>query len=249
MKIRVIIPNLFTAANLFCGLLALYFIFQPFHYIDYAFYAILAAAFFDLIDGMAARLLKGQSEFGKQFDSLSDVVSFGVAPALLAFDVLNAWTPIKEPLDISSIIIFAAPALFAIAAGMRLAIFNTDSRQSNSFRGLPSPAAALLLSSFCLYWSGFFGDEHAVTSIIIASLVIAASMLIPFPLIALKLKSRDSKTLAIVMVLISLVLFRLFTWASFTLIILVYLAASPVIQYFSRIFASEGSAGDTHKQP
>lgn len=140
------IPNLITTLNLLSGVVAIFFAFHSTKMIgglpgyQWSMISIFAAAIFDFCDGAAARLLGAYSDVGKELDSLSDLVSFGVAPAML---LLNALLLITGGHWVS-FVSFLIPA----AGAMRLAKFNVDSTQSTSFAGLPIPANAL-------FWIGF----------------------------------------------------------------------------------------------
>ena len=161
------IPNLFTLINLFLGATAIICILQTgqaIAFINNEGYTmvdlpekitwgallIFCAAIVDFLDGFLARLLKATSPMGKQLDSLSDVVSFGVAPALIIYQLLRiSYAQEENGLDIS--IAFLLPALiFACAAAWRLAKFNLDESQQYSFKGLPTPAAGLFVASLPL---------------------------------------------------------------------------------------------------
>jgi CDP-diacylglycerol--serine O-phosphatidyltransferase len=161
------IPNLFTLINLFLGATAIILILQTgqtIAFINNEGYTmvdlpekitwgallIFCAAIVDFLDGFVARLLKATSPMGKQLDSLSDVVSFGVAPALIIYQLLRiSYAQEANGLDIS--IVFLLPALiFACAAAWRLAKFNLDESQQYFFKGLPTPAAGLFVASLPL---------------------------------------------------------------------------------------------------
>ena len=142
MKIWKHIPNLLTCANLVFGFYACILALSG----DYsgAMAAILVAAGFDFADGFAARLLNAFSPIGKDLDSLADVVSFGVAPGMMLFDFLNRLQQTVEwsnPLT-GKFFLLAACAIPVFSA-LRLAKFNNDKRQTDSFIGLPVPAHAL----------------------------------------------------------------------------------------------------------
>lgn len=137
-KIVKMIPNAITAMNLVCGVLGVVAV-LAYGSISYAFALMLCAAVFDFLDGLAARLLKAYSEIGKQLDSLSDLVSFGVLPAFMMFAITRyCHGPIK-----------LAPFIFVVFAAFRLAKFNCDDRQHDSFLGLPVPAAAIIAGALC----------------------------------------------------------------------------------------------------
>ncbi len=140
MKLIKHLPNAVTLCNLLCGCLAIVFAMQgTFHA---AFILILFGAFFDFCDGLTARALGAYSAIGKELDSLSDLVTFGVAPAIMGLKFLfyadSQW-------------LCYLPLLIALCAALRLAKFNTDESQKDSFSGLPTPASALLFSGLLLY--------------------------------------------------------------------------------------------------
>jgi CDP-diacylglycerol--serine O-phosphatidyltransferase len=118
--------------------------------LTWASVCIIIAALIDFLDGFAARLLKATSEMGKQLDSLSDVVSFGVAPAVIIYQLLKfSYAREENGLDVS--IIWLMPAfILACAAAYRLARFNLNTDQQYSFKGVPVPAVGLLVASFPL---------------------------------------------------------------------------------------------------
>lgn len=177
------IPNLFTLLNLFLGAIAIIFILQTgqtiafinndgFTMVDlpekitWGAVLIFCAAIVDFLDGFLARLFKATSPMGKQLDSLSDVVSFGVAPALIIYQLLRiSYAREENGLDVS--IAFLLPALvIACAAAWRLAKFNLDESQQFSFKGLPTPAAGLFVASLPLILK-FPPDLINITDLII----------------------------------------------------------------------------------
>lgn len=165
--IRGLIPNIFTLLNLFFGCMAVVFALQTNAVIIYvnddfsssfnlpekltwAAICIIIAACIDFLDGFVARLLKATSTLGKELDSLSDVVSFGVAPGVILYQLLKfSYAREENGLDVS--ILALAPAfILSCAAAYRLAKFNLDESQSLSFKGVPVPAVGLLIASFPL---------------------------------------------------------------------------------------------------
>lgn len=138
------IPNAITCAHLFTGCTGIVFAFHGRS--DIAAYAVFIAAFFDFLDGMAARLLKVHSDLGKQLDSLADVVSFGVLPSVIIYHLF--YLPNEDPNNLTWI--YFSAFFIAVFSALRLAKFNIDTRQSNSFIGLPTPASALFSASFPL---------------------------------------------------------------------------------------------------
>ncbi|MFA6127330.1 MAG: CDP-diacylglycerol--serine O-phosphatidyltransferase [Bacteroidales bacterium] len=140
------IPNTLTLLNLLCGSLAVMLALRG--YLREGAILVLAGFFFDLFDGMAARLLKAHSPIGKELDSLADVISFGLAPAALLFGIqeqLGEGGPFSLGLPAGTIILRLLPFLLPVSAGFRLAKFNIDERQSHQFIGLPTPANGLMV--------------------------------------------------------------------------------------------------------
>ncbi|HEU4469865.1 MAG TPA: CDP-alcohol phosphatidyltransferase family protein [Flavisolibacter sp.] len=161
------IPNLFTILNLIFGCMAIVYVLMPGQSIlvledggttdvilperiwQGALF-IFAAAVIDFLDGFLARLMKAQSEMGKQLDSLSDVVSFGVAPGVILYQLLRmAYAQQTNGLDVSAVTLMPA-FLFTAAVAWRLAKFNISTNQTSSFKGVPSPAAGLVVASLPL---------------------------------------------------------------------------------------------------
>lgn len=145
------LPNLMTAGNLFCGFLAILFITEqiPIAGVEpesmdrfyYAIAMIFGSCIFDLLDGRMARVFGAESEFGREFDSLADIVSFGVAPAMLVMDIVLA-----DFARLGWVIAF----IYLCCGGMRLARFNCMQSNSKEFIGFPIPAAAGVISSLTL---------------------------------------------------------------------------------------------------
>src|SRR5512133_1233967 len=124
------IPNFITSLNLVSGFIAIIFIANG--DIITASWFILAAMIFDFIDGFSARLLKAYSAVGKELDSLADVVSFGVAPGLMIFHLLNKAVLLNSPSGtgsnfLISVLVMIIPAIMPVCGAIRLAIFNLDS--------------------------------------------------------------------------------------------------------------------------
>lgn len=144
--------------------------------LSWAAICIIIAAVIDFLDGFVARLLKATSEMGKQLDSLSDVVSFGVAPAVILYQLLRfSFAREENGLDVS--ILFLAPAfILACAAAYRLAKFNLDTTQQYSFKGVPVPAVGLLIASFSLILH--FNFISSVNNIIINKWFLYAAIII-----------------------------------------------------------------------
>ncbi len=150
-----ILPNLFTSASLFCGMWAIFLVYgnnatnagaatPPVDHIQDACWLILISAVLDVLDGFIARLTHTQSFFGLNLDSLADLVAFGVAPALLAYDTI--WDVVPQPAAIT------VCAFYVICGALRLARYNVQAtrEESKTFLGLPIPGGALAVVS--LVW-------------------------------------------------------------------------------------------------
>jgi len=144
MQIKKHIPNAITSMNLLCGVLGVIFTLLFPDGVKTGFLLMGAAAVFDFLDGFAARKLGAYSEIGKELDSLCDMVSFGVLPSVMM--VMTMATKRGETDWICFI-----PVLIAIFSALRLAKFNTDPRQKETFIGLATPACAMLCASLCYY--------------------------------------------------------------------------------------------------
>ena len=141
MSIKKYIPNTITSMNALSGSVGVVFALQgrP----DLAFIMLLAAAVFDFCDGLAARLLKAYSPMGKELDSLSDMVSFGVLPAMMLIGTMQ----IKHVEGWMQ----AVPLFLAVMSALRLAKFNVDERQTTDFIGVATPTAAIICGSLCYF--------------------------------------------------------------------------------------------------
>jgi CDP-diacylglycerol--serine O-phosphatidyltransferase len=189
------IPNIITLANLFCGCLSIVATFSG--QIGTAGFLIFLAAFFDFSDGFAARMLKAYSELGKQLDSLADVVSFGVAPAMIAFRIMFA-RQAELPFDFLPYIAF----VMVLFSALRLAKFNIDTRQTENFMGMPTPANALFWASLPLVLRDLHVKEfvkleafffHPI-SIAILCVIFATLLVWPIPMLSFKFKTIDFKS-------------------------------------------------------
>ncbi len=151
------LPNILTLLGLVCGVLAIVFAFEmPYVKLHYASYFVFAALFFDFVDGFAARLTRSSTPLGKQIDSLADLVSFGVAPAVIMFQMMKYLTNITTfaEADLLQILYTSLPVLLVIAAALRLAKFNITETSQAYFKGLPAPASGIYFAAFPL-WNVF----------------------------------------------------------------------------------------------
>ena len=220
------IPNTITCTHLFSGCMGIVFAFQL--KLDYAAYAVFTAAFFDFLDGMAARLLKVHSEIGKQLDSLADMVSFGVLPAAIIFHLFQL------PDSGSSRFWIYSAFFIAIFSALRLAKFNVDTRQSNSFIGLPTPASAMLSASFPLILmqqSDFFSGIILNKWFLIIYIIVNCWLLVAeIPLLSLKFKNLDfsENSFRYILLIFGSVCLLIFKFAAIPLIIFFYIILSLI---------------------
>jgi len=164
---RALVPSLFTVLNMFCGFMAIIHAGRE-EYVSASWLIILAAAF-DALDGIMARITKSSSEFGVEIDSLSDVISFGAAPAFLVY---------KSHLHLLGGIGILLSSLLLVFAGLRLARFNTQlvGFDKDHFVGLPVPVSAMTVASFVLnFWSEVSGFGN--TGVLLTPLVVMLSLL------------------------------------------------------------------------
>jgi CDP-diacylglycerol--serine O-phosphatidyltransferase len=190
-----LLPNLMTAGNLVCGFVAIVSIINAIdlggvahldesrQYFVQAIWFILAGCLFDVLDGRVARMGGQESPFGQEFDSIADIVSFGVAPALLVMSVI-----LNEFSDRFSILV---ASVYLVCGGMRLARFNCIATKgvalSSHFKGFPIPAAAGLISSLTLFvlWMAGGASDPSRWRILFLVLMLVLSFLmissIPYP--------------------------------------------------------------------
>ncbi|MFY0601170.1 MAG: CDP-diacylglycerol--serine O-phosphatidyltransferase [Cyclobacteriaceae bacterium] len=216
------IPNFLTCLNLIVGALGCISIVKG--DLWNAIYFVVIAAAFDFLDGFVARILNVKSEIGKQLDSLADMVSFGLLPALYMLGSLNK-TSISPPvLSYLGILIVAFSAI-------RLAKFNVDDRQSEQFLGLPTPANAILITS--LIFLPFELNKWSLIGITILSCYLLVSEL---PMLALKFSSFDLKSnlLRYLLILISILLVVFMGMQGIAFVIPTYIIISIVGNFASK---------------
>lgn len=226
MNIKKHIPNAITCCNLLSGCLSIYFSLGP-KCILCASIFIIISAIFDFFDGLFARLLGVSSPIGKDLDSLADVVSFGVAPSMLLYSSLcNVYSPLIEK-EYMFMFVF----LIGAFAALRLAKFNNDTRQTNSFIGLPVPANALFWIGYsnCLINHkseiyNYYGIVFVLTFIVV--LLLSYLMISELPMFSLKIsKEKDFShyIVPIILVFLSVILMFYMVLSSFVIIIPLYI--------------------------
>jgi CDP-diacylglycerol--serine O-phosphatidyltransferase len=239
MQIKKHIPNTITLFNLASGLLAIIAIFKG--YYDEAFLFVCLGIFFDFWDGFFARKFKVSGELGLQLDSLADVVTSGVVPGLMIFKLLQ---DIQE--DDTSIYYLTEDFYYmgfvpylgfiiTLASAYRLAKFNIDTRQTDSFIGLPTPANALFIMSIPMIQ--FAGTHEWLVNalfnpfVLLAITLLSAYMLnAEIPLFSLKIKnfSWEKNKLQVIFLALSIVLLFLLEFTALPIIILLYVILSVV---------------------
>ncbi len=240
MSITKHIPNAITCLNILSGCVASLLAIEG--YLFPAALLIILAAVFDFMDGLFARLLGAYSDMGKELDSLADMLSFGFAPATIAFSYLRlavlgdtgaAFTP--ETLSYSQIAVLLSAFIISIFSGVRLAKFNVDTRQTNSFIGVPTPANAMFWASLPIILH--FGDYPMIEGLlanqwlIIGAVIITSLLLVAeIPMFALKVKSLKWKENQIRYMFLTtlLILAILLKWLVIPLILFVYIFFSLI---------------------
>ena len=243
------IPNLFTLLNLVAGCLAIIFVLQTGESlivqseegtwvpqlpekIWWGSLFIGIAAVIDFLDGFVARLFNATSEMGKQLDSLADVVSFGVAPGIILYQLLRiSYIQEEDGLDVTMLAL--APALiFPAAAAWRLARFNINDNNDEDFKGVPSPAAGLFVASLplILFYNYFDVAVILLNKWVLYAIILLLSYLMvsKTSFIALKFtksatKSNLPKIILAVTAIISAILLK---WLAVPVVFLVYVILS-----------------------
>lgn len=220
------LPNFLTCCNLLCGCFGIVFLLEdrgvP------AAYFVWASCVFDFFDGFAARLLKVTSPIGKELDSLADVVSFGVLPALVMYKLIGA----HSTSDVLPYIGFTIAAFSAL----RLAIFNLDETQTDSFKGLNTPANTLFITSLPLLPASIGKWLFQEWLLIAITLIFSLLLVSRIEIFALKFKNfswADNK-IKFTFLLLSVLLLVAFQITAIPLIILLYIALSVGNNIFSK---------------
>ncbi len=236
------IPNSITALNLLCGIFAIVATFE--NALLWAGFFIALGALFDFFDGQAARLLNVKSDMGKEMDSLADLISFGLAPGFIVYQLmlqsnnLPQWNLFNH--NIAPFLAFLLP----VFAAFRLAKFNIDIRQTSSFIGLPTPANALFFGSLPFILNATYSINYPFMQNSIANywillcmvLLISVLMVAELPLFSLKFSNlswRDN-AFRFIFLGIAIVLLIFLQIGAFPFIILLYIILSLMQNQFSR---------------
>lgn len=252
------IPNLLTLSNLFLGCLAILFSIESNHrvilhdhiqekYQATSFYMdidllilagqlIVIAAIIDFFDGFVARLLKAQSELGGQLDSLADMVTFGIAPSMIMYKLMQqSISADRMSLEMNSMALWPA-FLIALGACYRLAKFNIDKEQSYYFKGLPTPSSAIIIVSIPYIImsntseiSQYFMNYYVLVGL---SVVLCWIMVSNLPLMSLKFKGFGFKENwpKFILAGLAVILFSIFSYLAIPIIFTAYIILSIIIR-------------------
>lgn len=239
MTIKKHIPNIITLLNLLSGLIALVYAFDD--NLQMAFFWVCLGIFFDFWDGFAARVLKVSSPLGVQLDSLADMVTSGVVPGVVMYQMLAHIQENIEQYNITDDTFYMKLVPFigfiiTMGACMRLAKFNIDTRQTDSFIGLPTPANALFILSIPLITSTTESDFVLTTLsnpyvLVIVSVFSAFIMNAELPLFSLKTKNKNlsDNKLTLLFLGICALLLLFFRFEAIPLIIIFYIILSVIL--------------------
>ena len=225
------LPNIITLVNLFCGLLAI--VSLLYGQFTQAVILIFIGGLADFMDGLVARLLKVNSPMGKELDSLADMVTFGVVPGMIVFILLNKGASIPSWTEFPW---GATPAfLITLFSALRLAKFNLDTRQTENFIGLATPAATIFVVGLLLiYINDSFGwSSWVLHPIILYTIIICLSLLLvsEIRMFSLKFKSLkwEGNQKRYIFAIISIGLIAFFREASLSMIIFFYIIMNLIM--------------------
>ena len=235
------IPNFLTSMNILAGCVSIVLSLEDPRYMIFSALCIGIASVFDFLDGMTARALKAYSAIGKELDSLADMISFGLAPAVIMYQLQKAallgmgdFCLCKLRID-ETIVLFSS-FLIAIFSGLRLAKFNVDTRQSESFIGLATPPNAILIASIpvILY---FYPNVELYKEIFLnsyvlfgATIILSYLLIAEFPMFSLKFKHVrfQGNKIRYTFLGLSAVFLSIFQFVGIPIVILLYVLLSAI---------------------
>ena len=262
------IPNFFTLLNLIFGCIAIVLILQTGESIIvlentgateiylpekiwWGSLFIFGAAIIDFLDGFLARMLKASSEMGKQLDSLSDIVSFGVAPGLILYQLLRlSYAQETNGLQVSMVALLPA-FVFTAAVAWRLAKFNIADNEAYNFIGVPSPAAGLLIASFPLIILYQYFNIHTLfinkwflygVILVVSYLMLSKRSFMAIKFTNFSVKNNLLKYILLILSLICLVVFR---WFAVPVIFILYLISSSFLAHGDLAISGAGKEVNT----
>jgi len=228
------IPNYFTLSNLCCGVISIIFTLNNLIYLAAIF--IFLGVFLDYFDGFFARYLKVENEFGIQLDSMADLITSGLAPTLILFNLINTNEKnlligiFEVPFSGISLISF----LVVIFAAIRLANFNIDKKQKNFFIGLPAPMSAIFIASLPLIKSNeLYSIFNSTVSLCIIAIGLSILMVSKIKLFSMKLNFKENissqlNATQLSMLIFSLLLILFFNLAAIPFIVVLYILLSII---------------------
>ena len=235
MKIKLFtVPNIITLCNLLCGCgsVVASLMFCNFRL---AFILIVASAVCDFFDGFTARLLRQYSDIGVQLDSLADMVSFGVAPSTMMYVFASqTFTLFSLPETVVAALTFV-PFLMAAFSALRLAKFNIDDTQHDSFEGMPTPANAIFCASF-VYAVVTGGKAVELEWVALISVLMSALLVSPVRMFSFKLKNLSWSANKLQYIFLALALVALLTLGIYSVptIIVIYIVLSTISWLFCK---------------
>ena len=209
------IPNTITSMNLLSGIMGVIFTLEG--HLEWALPLMILAAVFDFCDGLAARLLNAYSPIGKELDSLADLVSFGVLPALMLYKVQPEGAPV---------VLRFLPLFVGIMSALRLAKFNVDERQTLDFIGLPTPSCAMVCGSLAYFLHRSGGVPEGAGPWLVAGIAVVLGLLLvsEIPMFGMKIKKGhkllDGKRIIFLLLAAACILTVLFLHKNWSLAIL-----------------------------
>ena len=222
------IPNFITLSNLLCGVLSIIFAFD--NNLILAAIFIFVGNFLDFFDGFFARLLKVEDKFGLQLDSMADLITSGLAPAIILFHLIKNQSQIQYP---DTVPLAFLALIIPVFSAIRLSNFNIDLSQKNSFIGLPTPMLAIFIAAIPLINLQLFPIYTNIIFLCGISIVLSFLLVSKINLFSLKvnLKKISIDKLNILRVILlssSIILFLLFNFAAIPFIVILYIILSLI---------------------
>lgn len=234
------LPNFLTLINLFAGCLGVVFVFN--FQLDLVPYCVLVSLVADFFDGFAARFTKNSTDIGKQLDSLADMVSFGFLPGAIIFQMLfQSYEADTTGYPVQEIYALASPAfIITLFSALRLAKFNIDTRQSDGFIGLATPASTLFVVGLLL---AFLHNSFGLSGLLFyppllygVALVLSVLMIAEIPMFSFKFKSFgwQGNEVRYLFIILSVVLLATLKFAAVSAIIVLYILISIALKFFKK---------------
>ena len=226
------IPNFITLSNLLCGIISIIFSFE--NNLVYAGTFVFIGIFLDFFDGFFARILKVENKFGVELDSMADLITSGLAPAFILFQIIRAQTEgnihFNLPFSLISLIAFTIP----ISSAIRLAKFNLDENKNEGFIGLPTPMTATFIAAIpFIYPQDHYFFYDSITFLCLTAIIFSILQISTIKLFSLKFNVKyftfDTLNIFRILILIfSITLFLLFNFSSIPFIVILYIILSLI---------------------